>query len=112
MSNFCSINGKEQSAKAFINEAIEREPQNHHLQMKLARLQLESRKYDLAIKAFNALGLPLYIAGTGGESKYLKSMAKDNISFLGKVPDAVLKELYSNWARSDKEIRRSTRRWL
>lgn len=48
---------------------------------------VEYKRFDLAIKAFNELGLPLYIAGTGPEEKYLKSIAKDNIKFLGFISD-------------------------
>lgn len=54
------------------------------------------KQVDLAIKAFNDLGLPLYIAGVGSEEGKLKAMAKENISFLGRVPDTVLKDLYAN----------------
>jgi len=48
---------------------------------------VEYKRFDLAIKAFNELGLPLYVAGTGPEEKYLKSIAKDNIKFLGFISD-------------------------
>jgi len=45
------------------------------------------KRVDLAIKAFNALRLPLYIIGGGEEYKHLKSLAKANIRFLGEVTD-------------------------
>jgi len=48
---------------------------------------VEYKRFDIAIKAFNELGLPLYIAGTGPEEKYLRSIAKDNIKFLGFISD-------------------------
>ena len=51
---------------------------------------------DLAIKAFNKLGVPLKIIGGGMEEKYFKNLAKDNIEFLGKVNQERLLELYSN----------------
>lgn len=54
------------------------------------------KQVDLAIKAFNDLGLPLYIAGSGSEENHLRALAGENISFLGKVPDDVLKDLYAN----------------
>jgi glycosyltransferase involved in cell wall biosynthesis len=54
------------------------------------------KQVDLAIKVFNELGLPLYIAGVGSEEQKLKALTKENISFLGRVPDAILKELYAN----------------
>lgn len=52
------------------------------------------KRIDLAVQAFNKLGLPLKIYGTGPALKSLKAMAKSNIEFLGRVPDAALNELY------------------
>ena len=45
------------------------------------------KRVDLAIQAFNALGYPLKIIGTGEEYKKLKKMANSNIEFLGPVSD-------------------------
>ncbi|XOU94739.1 MAG: glycosyltransferase [Candidatus Kerfeldbacteria bacterium] len=45
------------------------------------------KKVDLAIQAFNKLGLPLYIIGTGEEENRLKEMAGPHIKFLGNVSD-------------------------
>lgn len=45
------------------------------------------KRYDLAIQAFNRLGLPLKIFGSGPEEKRLRAMAKETIEFLGKVSD-------------------------
>ena len=45
------------------------------------------KRYDLAIHAFNRLGLPLKIFGSGPEEKRLRAMAKGTIEFLGKVSD-------------------------
>jgi glycosyltransferase involved in cell wall biosynthesis len=45
------------------------------------------KKIDVAIKAFNVLGLRLKIIGDGPYRKYLESIANSNIEFLGKVPD-------------------------
>ena len=53
------------------------------------------KRYDLAIEAFNRLGLPLKIFGTGREYKKLKSMAKKNIEFLGNVSEEEKAELLS-----------------
>jgi glycosyltransferase involved in cell wall biosynthesis len=53
------------------------------------------KKVDLAVKAFNELGLPLVIIGDGVERQKLESIAKDNIKFLGRQPDSVIKEYYS-----------------
>lgn len=56
---------------------------------------VEYKRIDLAVKAFNDLGLPLVIIGDGPEKEKLKSIAKDNIKFLGRQPDEVIKEYYS-----------------
>lgn len=53
------------------------------------------KKFDLTIKAFNRLGIPLKIFGVGPESNKLKEMAKSNIEFLGKVNDQDLPLLFS-----------------
>ena len=52
------------------------------------------KRIDLAIEAFNDLGLPLKIIGTGECSDELKAMAKSNIEFLGWVDSANLKRYY------------------
>ena len=52
------------------------------------------KKIDLIIRAFNRLGIPLKIFGFGPAEEYLKSIAKPNIEFLGKVNDADLNDLY------------------
>lgn len=53
------------------------------------------KRIDLAVQAFNELGLPLVVIGGGSELEKLKSMAKDNIKFLGRQPDEVVKEYYA-----------------
>ena len=53
------------------------------------------KRFDLGVKAFNKLGLPLKIVGIGPELRKLKGMAKDNIEFLGLVSDNRLASLYS-----------------
>ncbi|MFH0805084.1 MAG: glycosyltransferase [Patescibacteria group bacterium] len=45
------------------------------------------KRIDVAIQAFNKLGLPLYIIGNGPEESRLRQMAKPNVRFLGNVPD-------------------------
>ncbi len=46
------------------------------------------KKIDLAIHAFNELGLPLKIVGSGPQLGKLMAMAKSNIEFLGRASDA------------------------
>jgi glycosyltransferase involved in cell wall biosynthesis len=54
------------------------------------------KRFDLVVDAFNRLGLPLKIYGSGPALKDLQFAAKPNIEFLGRVPDAQLPELYKN----------------
>ncbi len=61
----------------------------------LAGRQIPYKRTDIAVRAFNKLGLPLKVAGTGSELDYLRSIARPNIEFLGRVPDDELAELYS-----------------
>jgi glycosyltransferase involved in cell wall biosynthesis len=53
------------------------------------------KRVDYAVEAFNRLGLPLRIIGTGGEEERLKGIAGPNISFLGAVDDAALAREYA-----------------
>ncbi|MFA6322986.1 MAG: glycosyltransferase [Candidatus Buchananbacteria bacterium] len=53
------------------------------------------KRFDIAIQAFNRLGIPLKIFGTGPEEENLKKMAKKNIEFIGKVGFDELKKEYS-----------------
>ncbi|KKU52512.1 MAG: Glycosyl transferase group 1 [Candidatus Moranbacteria bacterium GW2011_GWE2_47_10] len=53
------------------------------------------KKHDIAIEAFNKLGLPLKIIGRGPEMKRIQKMAGPNIEFLGRVPDADLPKYYA-----------------
>jgi len=57
---------------------------------------LAYKRYDIAIEAFNKLGLPLKIIGRGPEMKKLQKMAKKNVEFLGRVDDQKLAEYYAN----------------
>jgi len=52
------------------------------------------KKLDYAIDAFNQLGLPLKVIGSGKEEASLKSMAKENIYFMGNIDDAGLVREY------------------
>lgn len=54
------------------------------------------KKFDLIIKTFNELMLPLKVVGDGPELKALKKMAKKNIEFLHNVSDEELRKIYQN----------------
>jgi glycosyltransferase involved in cell wall biosynthesis len=51
--------------------------------------------YENIIKIFNELQIPLHVVGEGRYAAYLRSIAKSNITFLGKVSDTVLRNQYS-----------------
>ncbi|MBI5699901.1 glycosyltransferase [Candidatus Saganbacteria bacterium] len=48
---------------------------------------LPYKRLDIAVKAFNDLGLPLKIVGEGPDEGRLKRLAAKNIEFLGRVVD-------------------------
>ncbi len=51
---------------------------------------------DIIIKVFNELNLPLWVVGAGPLESYLKSIAKENIKFLGRISDEELSSCYQN----------------
>ncbi|MBN1487901.1 MAG: glycosyltransferase [Anaerolineae bacterium] len=53
------------------------------------------KRIDLVIHAFNKLGLPLLVAGSGRDEAALRALAGPNITFLGRVPDADLPRLFA-----------------
>lgn len=53
------------------------------------------KRYDIAINAFNKLGMPLKVFGSGPAMPKLKKIANKNIEFLGKVTDQELSDLYA-----------------
>ena len=54
------------------------------------------KRFDIAIEAFNELGLPLRIIGRGPELKNLQKIAGPNIRFMGRLSD---EELANHFAR-------------
>jgi len=54
------------------------------------------RRIDLAVHAFNQLGLPLVIAGDGRDRAALETSARPNVIFLGRVPDEDLPDLFAH----------------
>ncbi|MEO0533079.1 MAG: glycosyltransferase [Cyanobacteria bacterium P01_A01_bin.123] len=49
---------------------------------------LSYKRIDIVVEAFNWLGWPLLITGSGPERDRLQEMALDNVQFLGHVDDA------------------------
>lgn len=54
------------------------------------------KRVDIAVKAFNKLGFPLKIIGTGSEEESLKKQANSNIEFLKNLTDEKLSFYYKN----------------
>ena len=53
------------------------------------------KRVDVAVEAFNRLGLPLLIIGDGAERERLAKAAKRNITFAGRQSDRVVREALS-----------------
>lgn len=53
------------------------------------------KKLDYAVEAFNILGLPLRVVGSGPEEGRLRALAKGKVVFVGNVDDATLATEYS-----------------
>jgi glycosyltransferase involved in cell wall biosynthesis len=54
------------------------------------------KKIDLAIQAFNKIKRKLVIIGDGAQRKILESIASDNIEFLGRKEDGVVRDYMEN----------------
>jgi glycosyltransferase involved in cell wall biosynthesis len=54
------------------------------------------KRIDLAVRAFNPLKLPLVIAGDGRDREALEALAGPTITFLGRVPDEELPDLFAH----------------
>lgn len=54
------------------------------------------KRVDLAVQAFNRLGIKLVVAGDGPEYKTLRDIAGRSIEFVGRVSDDELRELYQH----------------
>jgi glycosyltransferase involved in cell wall biosynthesis len=52
------------------------------------------KRIDVAVEAFNQLGVPLWVVGGGPELEALRANANINIRFLGHVSEAFLWECY------------------
>lgn len=56
--------------------------------------QVASKRLDIAVEAFNELGLPLKVAGAGEQIERWRKVAQPNIEFLGRVSDEVRNQLF------------------
>jgi glycosyltransferase involved in cell wall biosynthesis len=55
-----------------------------------------NKRVDIAVEAFNAIGLPLIVIGSGQEEKKMKKMAGKNIKLMGWQSDEIVREHYVN----------------
>lgn len=54
------------------------------------------KNFDMVIKAFNELNIPLKVFGDGPEYAHLKKMAGSNVEMAGRVSDAERRKLYQH----------------
>jgi len=68
---------------------------NHNLNYFLVVSRLvKYKRVGLVVEAFNQLGWPLKIVGTGHQERRLKALARPNIEFLGQLTDEQLLSYY------------------
>ena len=51
------------------------------------------KRVDVAVKAFNEVGMRLIVVGDGRERSALERVARDNVTFAGRVDDETVKQL-------------------
>ncbi|OLC55846.1 MAG: hypothetical protein AUH85_08340 [Chloroflexi bacterium 13_1_40CM_4_68_4] len=69
-------------------------PEREDFYLVVARL-IAYKHVEVAVRAFNELGLRLKIVGEGRDRRRLERIARDNVEFLGRQPDDQLRELLS-----------------
>jgi glycosyltransferase involved in cell wall biosynthesis len=81
----------------FISDNKEKPSKDKHQEYFLIVSRLVYyKRIDIAIKAFNKLGLPLKIVGTGKLKGFLKRISNKNIEFLDSLTDKQLRTYYKN----------------
>ena len=78
------------------DKGIKRKPSDYFLFVSRLSKFVMYKRANIVVEAFNELGLPLKIVGSGSLKKKLQRIAKSNIEFLGQVNDEELEELYKN----------------
>lgn len=53
------------------------------------------KRVDIAVEAFNRLGLPLVVVGDGPELEFLRERARGNVTLVGKVSDQEIVNYYA-----------------
>lgn len=90
-------------------EATNNEQQDAEYKMQDAEYKMQDAKYflivsrlsaykkvDVAVEAFNKLGLPLVVIGEGSQKEYLLKIANENIKILGWQEDKIVRQYYQN----------------
>ena len=54
---------------------------------------MRHKRIEVAVEAFNRLGLPLVVAGDGPDMRRLRRMASPNVRFTGRINDARVEQL-------------------
>ena len=54
------------------------------------------KKVDMVVEAFNKLGLPLKVVGSGTKKAEIEAMAGPNVEFTGRISDEELAKAYEN----------------
>jgi glycosyltransferase involved in cell wall biosynthesis len=70
------------------------EPQKQDFYLTVSRL-VSYKKISLIVRAFNQLGLPLVVIGSGSELALIRQIAQPNVQVLGWQPDAVVEHYMS-----------------
>jgi len=79
------LSPEEQKKKKFFRFSYPTSSQREGYYLMFGRL-MSYKKFDLGIKAFNRMGLPLKIIGGGPEIKKLKRLAGPNVKIIGSLP--------------------------
>ena len=66
-------------------------PDDHADYFLIASRLIPYKRVDLAVRAFNELGLPLTVIGDGRDRPRLEALARPNIKFTGRVSEEELK---------------------
>jgi glycosyltransferase involved in cell wall biosynthesis len=69
-----------------------KEPEDYYL---IVSELVSYKRIDTAVRLFSKTGRRLCVVGDGPEYSSLKSMARPNIEFRGRVPDTELRDLYA-----------------
>jgi glycosyltransferase involved in cell wall biosynthesis len=70
------------------------QPHKEDFYLTVSRL-VSYKQVSLIIKAFNQLGYPLVVIGTGPELEQMRALARPNIQVLGAQPNAVVEQYMS-----------------